>query len=417
MKVIALKTDNKIINAFNKNQGIKNPILVDSIEDLFLDNALLMHQAVIVCSEENIYQKVRSFSVFTPVLMYKLKKLDPLAATFNRYKDLEDKASELLAKALYAKTHMTNEVSLKSDKLTKIFLKASSLQQYLDYLFLHFSQILEVENLTWVSEVAVEDVKAHKNSLTHNYCYKYDPEIHLRDLQASSHKSIRQRIQTADFFNHKEHFVYSIPDCGHLVFKTSSSWINTTYECVTKAMDEIFTPLLVQHYQLKISETKARIDNLTGLYNYRFLNEALTKWTESSQSTSFATLFIDLDYFKKVNDSHGHTVGSKTLMKFSHELFHFLEDQGLGVRYGGDEFVVLLRDYTLDQVTDFAESFRKKIESKTFDVAGEKLKLTVSIGVAIYPDHAKTPDKILEIADQAMYFGKQKSRNITYIAS
>ncbi|MCH2533693.1 MAG: GGDEF domain-containing protein [Bdellovibrionales bacterium] len=416
MKVIALNTDNKILNAFKKSKSIK-PIVVETIDELFLHNSLALHQAVLVCSQESIYQKVRSYSVFTPVLMYKIKKLDPLVSTFNKYSDLEKNASELLTKALYAKTHLTNEVSLKSDKLTKLFLKATSFQQYLDHLFLHFSQILEVENITWVSDTAITEMSASKKSITNSYCYKFSPENHLRDLQASSHKEIKNKVQKANFFNNKEHFVYEVKDCGRLVFKTSSSWIKTTYECVKESMDTIFAPLLCQHYQLKKLEAKARIDNLTGLYNYRYLNEILSQWTNDSQKAHFATLFIDLDYFKKVNDSHGHTVGSRTLMKFSNELFKFLGDLGLGIRYGGDEFVVLLENFTLEKATDFAEKFRQKVESMTFNVDNEQLKLTVSIGVAIYPDHAKTPDKILEIADQAMYFGKQKSRNITYIAS
>lgn len=416
MKVIALNTDNKIINAFKKNKSIK-PIVVESIDDLFLSDSLALHQAVFVCSQESIYQKVRSYSVFTPVLMYKIKKLDPLVSTFNKYADLEKIASDLLTKALYAKTHLTNEVSLKSDKLTRLFLKATNFQQYLDHLFLHFSQILEVENITWVSDTANVELNAAKKTITNSYCYRFDPENHLRDLQASSHKEIKHKIQKTDFFQNKDHFVYEIKDCGRLVFKTSSSWIKSTYECVTESMDTIFAPLLYQHYQLKQLEAKARIDNLTGLFNYRYLNETLSQWTRDEQKTSFATLFIDLDFFKKVNDSHGHTVGSKTLMKFSKELFEFFGDLGLGIRYGGDEFVVLLENFTLDKATELAEKFRQKIESMTFKVDNEKLKLTVSIGVAIYPDHAKTPDKILEIADQAMYFGKQKSRNITYIAS
>lgn len=416
MKLIALNTDNKIKNAFSKNEGI-TPIFVESVDDAFINHPLSLTQAVFVCSQENIYQKIRSYSVFTPVLMYKLKKIDPLTASFNRFIDLENKAAEVLAKALYAKTHMVNEVSIKNDKLTRLFLNAPTLENYLDQMFLHFSQILEVENITWISDIAVEEISHNSNNLKVSHCYRYDPGLHLRDLQASKNKEIINRINKSDYFNKKENFVYSVNGCGKIVFTTSSSWITSTYKCVTDAMDMIFAPLLTQHFQIKKFEAKAHIDNLTGLFNHRFLNKVLKNLTTRPDKPKFATLFMDLDYFKKVNDSHGHLMGSKTLISFSRELFSFLKDSGLGFRYGGDEFVVLLENFTLDQATDFAETFRQKIESMTFALEKEKIKLTVSIGIAIYPEHAKTPDKILEIADQAMYFGKHKSRNITYIAS
>lgn len=416
MKLIVIETDNKIINAFNKIKGIK-PIIVESVDQLYIENSSALNQAVIVCSKESIYQKVRSYSVFTPVLMYKLKKLDPLVVSFARYIDMEIKASEVLAKALYAKTHMTNEVNMRDDKLTRIFLKSHSLEQYLDHFFLHFSQILEVENIFWVSDLAIEVLRQDVKSLSSSNCYRHSPETQIRDLKASSLQELVKIVEGTDFLNDKSYYCYKIENCGLLAFKISSSWISSTYESVAGAMDSFFAPLLFQHFQIKQSYAKARIDNLTGLFNYRFLYETLNEWTQESSKNQFATLFIDLDYFKQVNDSHGHMVGSKTLVAFSKELFSFFGDQAVGIRYGGDEFVVLLENQALKPATELAEGFRQQIESKTFKVSGQELKFTVSIGVAVYPDHAKTPDKILEIADQAMYFGKQKSRNITYIAS
>ena len=85
-------------------------------------------------------------------------------------------------------------------------------------------------------------------------------------------------------------------------------------------------------------------------------------------------------------------------------------------RYGGDEFVVVLVDTSPEQGEKIAERIRRAIEQNDFLIDGVALKLTVSIGLAIYPDHAKSTVELLKLADQAMYYGKSKSRNIVFLA-
>jgi diguanylate cyclase (GGDEF)-like protein len=131
----------------------------------------------------------------------------------------------------------------------------------------------------------------------------------------------------------------------------------------------------------------------------------------------FAVLFVDADKFKNVNDQHGHVHGSKLLHELGQKLKTFVRDSDHIVRYGGDEFVAILTPADLQAGKAVAERIRREIEKTEFLKAdGLKLKITVSIGVAIFPDHASLKDEIIEAADHAMYAAKSESRNRVFVA-
>jgi two-component system cell cycle response regulator len=161
------------------------------------------------------------------------------------------------------------------------------------------------------------------------------------------------------------------------------------------------------------------VDDATGLYNTRYLNTVLDKEIQSAQVSgkSFAVLFIDADKFKSVNDTHGHLVGTKLLHELGEQLKRFVRDSDTVFRYGGDEFVAVLSGCDLGTAKSVAERIRQGIEQKAFleaDTPG--LHFTVSIGVALFPDHAKSKKAIIEAADQAMYHAKKTARNCVSIA-
>jgi len=162
------------------------------------------------------------------------------------------------------------------------------------------------------------------------------------------------------------------------------------------------------------------IDDLTKLYNSRYLNVVLDRELKRSERyrNFFSVLFMDVDFFKRVNDSHGHLVGSRVLVEVGGVLRSCVRETDTVVRYGGDEFVVLLVETNGDEALLVAERMRKMIEGKTFGLDfGLALRLTISIGVAAFPEHASTKQNLLNMADQAMYRGKDSTRNVVYLAN
>lgn len=161
------------------------------------------------------------------------------------------------------------------------------------------------------------------------------------------------------------------------------------------------------------------VDDATGLYNTRYLNNVLDREIQQSQASGkpFAVLFIDADRFKQVNDKHGHLVGTKLLFELGDQLKRFTRDSDTVFRYGGDEFVAVLSACDLATAKSVAERIRASVEQTSF-LQSENLNIrfTVSIGVALFPEHAKSKKEIIEAADGAMYAAKKVSRNSVTIA-
>ena len=165
-------------------------------------------------------------------------------------------------------------------------------------------------------------------------------------------------------------------------------------------------------------ENLAFVDDVTGLYNTRYLNQLLDREILQSQQTqkSFAILFIDADQFKKVNDNHGHIVGSKILNELGLLLRRCVRDKDTVFRYGGDEFVAVLSPCDMQTAHVVAERIRSAVEKNVFLEDELNLKCTVSIGVALFPDHADSKKAIIEAADHAMYSAKKSTRNSVHLA-
>ncbi len=161
------------------------------------------------------------------------------------------------------------------------------------------------------------------------------------------------------------------------------------------------------------------IDDLTKLYNSRYLKVVLDRELKRSDRYDMpvSLLFLDIDYFKRVNDSFGHLVGSRVLWEFGSILKGCVRETDTVIRYGGDEFVAILVETSPSQAEYAAERMRVSVEEHVFMKEEElNLKLTVSIGIATYPTHAKDREQLLNMADKAMYRGKDTTRNVVYIA-
>lgn len=153
------------------------------------------------------------------------------------------------------------------------------------------------------------------------------------------------------------------------------------------------------------------IDDLTGLYNIRFFRFRLRKMIDAS-SHSTALLMIDIDKFKSINDSHGHSVGDEVLRMIGRHLSASVRNSDVIARYGGEEFAVIMPQSNKNDAAFVAERIRATIEKARYVInVDEALKVTVSIGVAVTAPQSETIETLIERADSALYEAKRLGRN------
>ena len=157
----------------------------------------------------------------------------------------------------------------------------------------------------------------------------------------------------------------------------------------------------------------ANTDQLTHLPNRRFLETELTRLISEKQASKegFAILFIDLDMFKEVNDTLGHTWGDKLLVSVSDRLKSNLRPGDTLVRFGGDEFVLLAPDITSAHEADELARELINLFQHSFSIDRENVYITASIGISLYPQNGYQPEDLLKNADAAMYHAKESGRN------
>ncbi|HXK58553.1 MAG TPA: GGDEF domain-containing protein [Acidobacteriota bacterium] len=181
--------------------------------------------------------------------------------------------------------------------------------------------------------------------------------------------------------------------------------------------------ILAQCWELiNILEEKERIaftDSLTGLFNSKFLLHFLK--AELARCTRYrkpvAVIFLDLDYFKNVNDAYGHLVGSAVLAEVGKVIRSNVREADTASRYGGDEYVVVLTETGPEEALIIAERLRNTVASHCFGQRkGLAIKLTISAGVAVFPDHGRTAEELIHRADTAMYEAKRDKRNCVKVA-
>jgi len=163
------------------------------------------------------------------------------------------------------------------------------------------------------------------------------------------------------------------------------------------------------------SERDAHNDALTSLPNRRQLNEDLrgVLLEASHQDTPHAIAMVDIDHFKRFNDEYGHRVGDITLQKVADVLKSSLRDEDRVYRFGGEEFLIVYAGVTAENALKLAERARSAVERAP--LTGETLQpvgpVTISIGVALFPDHGRDIEALIDLADRAMYVSKEMGRN------
>jgi diguanylate cyclase (GGDEF)-like protein len=166
--------------------------------------------------------------------------------------------------------------------------------------------------------------------------------------------------------------------------------------------------------------TQSVRDALTGLYNRRYLEEVLEREVRRAAraAQSLGVLMIDLDHFKNFNDTYGHDAGDAVLRETGASLTRGIRAEDFVCRFGGEEFVVILPTANLEAACARAERLRLKMKELTVLHQGRSMgMLTVSIGVAVFPEHGVSPKELMAAADAALYEAKRGGRNQVGVAS
>ncbi|EGL81585.1 diguanylate cyclase with GAF sensor [Caldalkalibacillus thermarum TA2.A1] len=176
-------------------------------------------------------------------------------------------------------------------------------------------------------------------------------------------------------------------------------------------------------YDYQQTKQLSERDELTGLYNYRYFSSYLSAQLEQAgKERPLALILLDIDHFKQVNDQYGHLAGNEILRRVAALIQEAVGEKGIVARYGGEEFTILIENITEGEAYRWAEQLRARIEQTAVEVVPHLneenqtepvlLNVTVSIGLALYPQHADDPFSLMRRADRAMYLGaKRKGRN------
>lgn len=201
-------------------------------------------------------------------------------------------------------------------------------------------------------------------------------------------------------------------------------WVWERGRCIDDGGERVLEGIVLDISDRKALEEElselATHDPLTGLNNRRemthLLEEEVARATRYSREV--ALLWIDFDHFKDINDSFGHAAGDAVLRNVSHLLVDGIRAVDSVGRFGGEEFVILLPEMGVEEAREAAERLRQRVHETPIPLdTGETVPLTISIGIAVFPQHGRSPDVLCAAADKAMYRAKQSGRNCVVMAS
>jgi diguanylate cyclase (GGDEF)-like protein len=168
---------------------------------------------------------------------------------------------------------------------------------------------------------------------------------------------------------------------------------------------------------LKLQESLREMavrDPLTGLFNRRYLEETLERefLRAARQAAPIALIMLDIDHFKRCNDTYGHDAGDALLRELGAFLQRYCRGSDVACRYGGEEFILTLSDCSLEIACQRAEEMRQAVKTLQVHHGHRTLEgITLSFGVAAFPEYGDSPDAVLKAADAAMYRAKQQGRD------
>ena len=158
----------------------------------------------------------------------------------------------------------------------------------------------------------------------------------------------------------------------------------------------------------------ATTDGLTELYNHRYFQDQMRMNIANAQryNTEFSMIIIDIDHFKSFNDTYGHQAGDAVLKQVAQTLKTNSRSTDIVCRYGGEEMSIILTNTDKEEAILKAQRVCKAVADRTFKLsATQSVNVTISVGVATFPENGETPQQIIEYADQGLYYAKEHGRN------
>ena len=199
----------------------------------------------------------------------------------------------------------------------------------------------------------------------------------------------------------------------------NESFRDTHQPLAISAASQIALSLASLQLRESLREQSIR-DPLTRLFNRRFPEESFERELQlaARKKQSVAVLFLDLDHFKRFNDTFGHDAGDLVLQSLADQLRNFFRATDLCCRYGGEEFAIILPEATSKDAATRANTLRLEVKSLRLQYKKQSLgQLTLSVGVAAFPENGSTSSELLKIADQCLYESKERGRDVVTVPS
>lgn len=228
------------------------------------------------------------------------------------------------------------------------------------------------------------------------------PITKVQGIEISSSEQERRRIDIQSSTKDRLGYVYLETD------NIFNNFSRESYKHIKTLMNLLF--VMMDNYNLKKISS---VDKLTGVYLRKYFEDLMNLEVGRAKSinSTFSLVMCDIDKFKSVNDTFGHRKGDEILMRIGQALNNKLRSSDLIGRYGGEEFVILLPMTAADEAVEVCEKVRLEIENQK--MLGTEFPLTMSFGIATFPDHGAGEEELLEKADQALYYSKNNGRNRT----
>jgi two-component system, cell cycle response regulator len=239
--------------------------------------------------------------------------------------------------------------------------------------------------------------------------HQTDQEIYAKLVASLINVSVAEETARVIFHRMLKHHQKLVRELGRPVdFRVS------VMDFTVQHPELIESPVVVEQETLTLSQRLAAMDELTGLFNRRFLDLSINKELTRARryGLSFSVLFIDLDDFKSINDSYGHDVGDRVLATLGRSITTLLRSEDFAGRYGGEEFVVLLPQTDSAGAVRFADRLQDQLTKLDF---GHSFVTSFSGGVATYPDAGETVSELLRHADAALYKAKLSGKQTTRV--
>jgi len=246
------------------------------------------------------------------------------------------------------------------------------------------------------------------------------PNLEKFTIRDFGHEVVRETVENAEVILNSEEFktVHILPIVsnenllGGICFYNKDECNYQEFKFYKTMVSELLL-LLKMHYFYSETEYLSVTDGLTGLYNRRHFEHNIEREFLRTRrySSDLSLAMIDIDHFKKVNDTYGHQFGDYVLREISKLIFDSFRKTDIMCRYGGEELAVVLTETSLDSATIPLERLRAKISEHEFLYNGETANITVSIGLGSYLTEMKMQAELIECADKALYKAKQDGRN------